>query len=235
MLINTLLSLLRGYHVDLGTVAAQVISILFVILCILPLHELAHAWVANKLGDPTAKLEGRLTFNPLASVDPMGALALLLFGFGWAKPVPVDSRYFRKPKRDMAITALAGPVSNLLAAFVGAVLVAIMEAFSPYNGFTNFVYNVLWYYVVVNISLAVFNLIPMPRFSQRPCNVHLLPVSELVCHGDVPAASFRCSFRPPGHSPDLFCQHHLQPGPRPFPAVWAAVSYGEAGIPSARL
>ena len=73
MLINTLLSLLRGYHVDLGTVAAQVISILFVILCILPLHELAHAWVANKLGDPTAKLEGRLTFNPLASVDPMGA------------------------------------------------------------------------------------------------------------------------------------------------------------------
>ena len=162
MLINTLLSLLRGYHVDLGTVAAQVISILFVILCILPLHELAHAWVANKLGDPTAKLEGRLTFNPLASVDPMGALALLLFGFGWAKPVPVDSRYFRKPKRDMAITVLAGPVSNLLAAFVGAVLVAVMEAFSPYNGFTNFVYNVLWYYVVVNISLAVFNLIPMP-------------------------------------------------------------------------
>lgn len=162
MLINTLLSLLRGYHVDLGTVAAQVISILFVILCILPLHELAHAWVANKLGDPTAKLEGRLTFNPLASVDPMGALALLLFGFGWAKPVPVDSRYFRKPKRDMAITALAGPVSNLLAAFVGAVLVAVMEALSPYNGFTNFVYNVLWYYVVVNISLAVFNLIPMP-------------------------------------------------------------------------
>ena len=162
MLINTLLSLLRGYHVDIGTVAAQVISILFVILCILPLHELAHAWVANKLGDPTAKLEGRLTFNPLASVDPMGALALLLFGFGWAKPVPVDSRYFRKPKRDMAITALAGPVSNLLAAFVGAVLVAVMEAFSPYNGFTNFVYNVLWYYVVVNISLAVFNLIPMP-------------------------------------------------------------------------
>ena len=162
MLINTLLSLLRGYHVDLGTVAAQVISILFVILCILPLHELAHAWVANKLGDPTAKLEGRLTFNPLASVDPMGALALLLFGFGWAKPVPVDSRYFRKPKRDMAITALAGPVSNLLAAFVGAVLVAVMEVFSPYNGFTNFVYNVLWSYVVVNISLAVFNLIPMP-------------------------------------------------------------------------
>ena len=69
MLINTLLSLLRGYHVDLGTVAAQVISILFVILCILPLHELAHAWVANKLGDPTAKRQHRLSFNPLRHID----------------------------------------------------------------------------------------------------------------------------------------------------------------------
>lgn len=162
MLIDVILDLVRGYHVNVWTVLAQVISVVFVILCILPLHELAHAWVANKLGDPTARLEGRLTFNPLASVDPMGALALLLFGFGWAKPVPVDSRYFKKPKRDMAITALAGPVSNLLAALAGAFLVAAMVAFAPVNGFTQFVYNALYYYVVVNISLAVFNLIPMP-------------------------------------------------------------------------
>ena len=98
MLINTLLSLLRGYHVDLGTVAAQVISILFVILCILPLHELAHAWVANKLGDPTAKAGGAAYVQSPGQCGPYGALALLLFGFGWAKPVPVDSRYFRKPK-----------------------------------------------------------------------------------------------------------------------------------------
>ena len=138
MFFSVIRSLLSGQQVDALGVLAQVISIVFVILCILPLHEFAHGWVANKLGDPTAKLEGRLTFNPLASVDPMGALALILFGFGWAKPVPVDSRYFRNPKRDMAITALAGPVSNLIAALVGA------------------------YYVVVNISLAAFNLIPMP-------------------------------------------------------------------------
>ena len=77
---------------------AQVLSVVFVILCILPLHEFAHGWVANKLGDPTAKLEGRLTLNPLASVDPMGALALILFGFGWAKPVPVNTRYFKQPQ-----------------------------------------------------------------------------------------------------------------------------------------
>jgi Zn-dependent protease len=162
MFFSVIRSLLSGQQVDALGVLAQVISIVFVILCILPLHEFAHGWVANKLGDPTAKLEGRLTFNPLASVDPMGALALILFGFGWAKPVPVDSRYFRNPKRDMAITALAGPVSNLIAALVGAVLVALMEAFAPYNWLTSFVFNVLYYYVVVNISLAVFNLIPMP-------------------------------------------------------------------------
>ena len=162
MFFSVIRSLLNGQQVDVWSVLAQVISVVFVILCILPLHEFAHGWVANKLGDPTAKLEGRLTFNPLASVDPIGALALILFGFGWAKPVPVDSRYFKNPRRDMAITALAGPVSNLIAALVGAFLVALMEAFAPYNGVTSFVFNVLYYYVVVNISLAVFNLIPMP-------------------------------------------------------------------------
>lgn len=160
MLFDVIRSLAYGQHVDVWAVLAQVLSVVFVILCILPLHEFAHGWVANKLGDPTAKLEGRLTLNPLASVDPMGALALILFGFGWAKPVPVNTRYFKHPKRDMAITALAGPVSNLLAALVGAVLVVVMEVFAPYNGVTQFIYNVLYYYVVVNISLAVFNLIP---------------------------------------------------------------------------
>lgn len=162
MLIDVVMDLVRGYHVNVWSVLAQVISVVFIILCILPLHELAHAWVANKLGDPTARLEGRLTFNPLASVDPMGALALLLFGFGWAKPVPVDSRYFKKPRRDMALTALAGPVSNLLAALVGAFFAAAMEAFAPVNWLTQFVYTMFYYYVLVNISLAVFNLIPMP-------------------------------------------------------------------------
>ncbi len=162
MLFSVIRTLISGGHVDVWTVLAQVLSILFVIFCILPLHEFAHGWAANKLGDPTAKLEGRLTMNPLASVDPMGALALLLFGFGWAKPVPVDSRYFKKPKRDMALTALAGPVSNLLAALVGAVIVVAIQAFAPYNGFTSFLYNLVYYYVVVNITLAVFNLIPAP-------------------------------------------------------------------------
>lgn len=162
MLFDVIQSLYNRQPVDPWAVLAQVISVVFVIICILPLHEFAHGWVANKLGDPTAKLAGRLTLNPLASVDPKGAVALILFGFGWAKPVPVDSRYFKKPKRDMAITALAGPVSNLLAALVGALLVAVMEAFVPGNDFTIFLFRVLYYYVVVNISLAVFNLLPAP-------------------------------------------------------------------------
>ena len=132
MLFDVIRSLAYGQHVDVWAVLAQVLSVVFVILCILPLHEFAHGWVANKLGDPTAKLE------------------------------PVNTRYFKHPKRDMAITALAGPVSNLLAALVGAVLVVVMEVFAPYNGVTQFIYNVLYYYVVVNISLAVFNLIPLP-------------------------------------------------------------------------
>lgn len=162
MLFSVLRSLLAGNHVDPLSVLAQVLSILFVIFCILPLHEFAHAWVATKLGDPTPRWDGRLTLNPLVSIDPMGALALLLFGFGWAKPVQVDSRNFKNPKRDMALTALAGPVSNLLAAFVGAVLLTVLEAFASYSAVTLFLYNMLWYYVMVNVTLAVFNLLPVP-------------------------------------------------------------------------
>lgn len=162
MIISTISTLLSGGQVSFSSVVAEALSIVFIIFCILPLHEFAHGWVANKLGDPTAKLDGRLTLNPLASIDPMGALALLLFGFGWAKPVPVDSRYFKKPKRDVAITALAGPVSNLLASLVGAFVYAVLLIYVPYNAVAGFLLTMLGFYVSVNISLAVFNLIPIP-------------------------------------------------------------------------
>lgn len=166
MLINLIQSLADGQGVDWGQALAQMLSVAFVILCVLPLHEFAHGWVAWKLGDPTAANAGRLTMNPLRSLDPMGALAILLVGFGWAKPVPVNPRYFKNPKRGMALTALAGPVSNLLAALVGAFIAMSMMVSAAYgNGFnviTNFIFQVVYYYVVVNISLAVFNLIPIP-------------------------------------------------------------------------
>lgn len=162
MLISVIRTILAGGSVSITDVLAQILSVLFVIFCILPLHELAHAWVANRLGDPTAKLEGRLTFNPLASIDPRGAMWLLLVGFGWAKPVPVDPRYFKKPKRDMALTALAGPVANLLAAFVGALVYVPVAFFLPNWGIVRFLMVALSYYITVNVSLAVFNLVPIP-------------------------------------------------------------------------
>lgn len=140
---------------------AQVLSVGFVVLCVLPLHEFAHGWVAYKLGDPTAKNAGRLTMNPLKSLDPMGALAILLVGFGWAKPVPVNPRYFKSPKRGMAVTALAGPLSNLLAALIGAFLVLGISMMDM-NRVTYFFFEMLYYYVMVNVSLAVFNLVPIP-------------------------------------------------------------------------
>ena len=95
MLFNSIMTLLRGGSVDPISVLMQILATLVIIFLVLPFHEFAHGWAANKLGDPTAKLAGRLTFNPLASVEPLGAVFLLLFGFGWAKPVPVDSRYFK--------------------------------------------------------------------------------------------------------------------------------------------
>lgn len=163
MIFSVIRMIIAGQPIDIGAVFAQVLAIIFVILCILPLHEFAHGWVASKLGDPTAKLDGRLTLNPLASVDPVGTVWLFLFGFGWAKPVPVDARYFKKPKRDMAIVALAGPVSNLLAALVGAVILFALVAFVPYNNHVmNFILSVLSYYVTVNVTLAAFNLLPIP-------------------------------------------------------------------------
>lgn len=162
MFFSVIRSIISGRSIDISAVTAQVLAIIFVIVCILPLHEFAHGWVANKLGDPTAKLERRLTLNPLASVDPVGIVWLFLFGFGWAKPVPVNPRYFKKPKRDMAIVAAAGPASNLLAALAGAVLAYVVLVFAPYNGVTGFVLNIFQYYVMVNVTLAAFNLLPVP-------------------------------------------------------------------------
>lgn len=141
----------------------RILAILIIVFLILPLHECAHGYVAYKLGDRTAKLSGRMTLDPLMHFSPLGSLCLLLFGFGWAKPVPVDSRNFKNPRRDMALTALAGPVSNFIAAVLGAVLLNALFAFSVSSGsvFSSWVYSFLTYYVYVNIEIAVFNLIPL--------------------------------------------------------------------------
>ncbi len=157
-----LFDLLRGgFSVDL---IINLLSRVFVVFCILPIHEFAHAWVADRLGDDTARLKGRLTIAPMAHIDLMGALMIFLAGFGYAKPVPVNPRRFRNPKKGMALTALAGPVSNLLM----AVILMFISQFG-YFGFVKaggtllyVVYMFFYYAAFVNVSLAVFNLIPIP-------------------------------------------------------------------------
>lgn len=164
MLYQVIQSIFNGSQIDMTLVIMQILAVLVIIFCVLPLHEFAHGWMAKKLGDNTADYQGRLTLNPLASIDPLGSLAILLFGFGWAKPVPVDPRNFKNPKRDMAITALAGPVSNLLAALVGAIILNIVYVFRagiPDAALIGIAYF-FRYYVAINVMLAVFNLIPLP-------------------------------------------------------------------------
>lgn len=155
-----------GGHINFLEIVMHILAVLIIIMVVLPFHELAHGFVAYKLGDDTAKRQGRLTFNPLHHVSPTGAVCLLLVGFGWAEPVPVNMFKLRHPKRDMALVALAGPAANIIAAIVGALLsdlwtVLLLLKFGDtmwYQAVKFF----LEYYVSVNVGLAVFNLIPLP-------------------------------------------------------------------------
>ena len=126
-----------------------------VLLFALVFHEFSHGWVAYKLGDPTAKNQGRLTLNPLSHLDPFGSMMILFVGFGWAKPVPVDSRYLANPRKDMMKIAFAGPASNLLLALIGGILIRL-------TGYAGPLTSMLIMFTQINISLAVFNMIPIP-------------------------------------------------------------------------
>lgn len=156
----------------------QYLARLVIILLILPLHEFAHAWTAHKLGDDTAHYQGRLTLNPFAHVDPIGALLLLLTGFGWAKPVPIDpNRFTRKHsiRFGVAVTAIAGPLSNLLAALAGQIGIRIIKLTDFYKRYIEeaggteaitdapvLIILFLNFFITINIGLAVFNLVPIP-------------------------------------------------------------------------
>jgi len=157
-----------------------------IILFALSAHEAAHGYVAYRLGDPTARNFGRLTLNPLKHLDPIGFLCMVIFHFGWAKPVPVVTRNFKNPRRDMALTGIAGPITNLLIAFLHVLAVRI---FTPIinrvdpmvfqsNTFLAMVASLfltfLYTGVTLNLSLAVFNLLPVPPLDgSRFCYVFL--------------------------------------------------------------
>lgn len=158
-------------------IVGLLISALAVLLAI-STHEMCHGLAAYLLGDKTAKYMGRLSLNPFRHIDPIGALCLLLFGFGWAKPVMVNSLYFKKPKRDMALVALAGPVSNFLLAFV-ALLIFKLLTLTPlfYGGskLAEIIAVFLTTLVSMNIGLGVFNLLPIPPLDGSKIFLSLLP------------------------------------------------------------
>lgn len=164
MLLSMIMSLFRGENIDAFQVIIYVLSALAVIFLTMPVHEFAHAWSAYKLGDGTQRYAGRLTLNPMAHIDYVGALAILLVGFGWAKPVQVNPFYFKKPKVGMAITAFAGPFANLLVAVCSVILCSVSAHLflSVESEIIFYVFYFFYYIALINISLAVFNLIPVP-------------------------------------------------------------------------
>lgn len=145
---------------------AFLISFVPVLLFSLTFHEFAHAWSAYRLGDPTAAAMGRLTLNPLRHLDVFGTLVLVMSGFrfGWAKPVPVNIFNFRDPKFGMFVTAVAGPVANLILAFGCGLVLRLMgpEAIDGVQGYGAAIYQVFFWGLVMNLCLAFFNLIPLP-------------------------------------------------------------------------
>lgn len=143
----------------------MLLSSMAVIFITLPIHEWAHGFVSTKLGDPTPRYQGRLTLNPMAHFDLMGALGILLLGIGWAKPVQVNARYYKNPKWGMALVALAGPLSNIVLAFIMLLINNILMVTSLVgNAIIEQLYYFLLYIAIISISLAVFNLIPVPPF-----------------------------------------------------------------------
>ena len=157
-----------------------------VLIASLSVHEAAHAWTAHRLGDPTAQRLGRLSINPAVHVDPIGTLLFPLIAMltrlpliGWAKPVPVDPRFLKHPKRDFAVIAAAGPASNIVMAVIGAVAFAIIPSAAPGDlatrAFVEPLFQLLWNFIQINVLLAVFNMIPVPPLDGGNVLMGILP------------------------------------------------------------
>ncbi|HQU31459.1 MAG: site-2 protease family protein [Planctomycetia bacterium] len=148
----------REQSVDFNNLLISIPAILYA----LTVHEYFHGWTANKLGDPTARLQGRLTFNPLAHIDILGALCFVFARFGWGKPVPINPYNFKNPRRDNMIVSFAGPASNFVSAFLFGVVFQLLRnaTFIPMNVSIN-LFNLLLSGIIMNLSLAFFNMIPL--------------------------------------------------------------------------
>jgi len=164
---------------DLATLIQQVAILAVPVLMAITFHEVAHGYTAYLLGDPTAKNAGRLTLNPIKHLDPIGALALFLVKVGWAKPVPVDPRYFANPRQGMILVSLAGPVTNFILAVVfGLLFHALLFGYGHMGGSGSIAQPLIYMCqagVLVNLGLGIFNLLPIPPLDGSNILAGLLP------------------------------------------------------------
>lgn len=144
------------------TVFYYLVIVIPIVLFSIILHEMSHGFVSYLLGDPTPKRDGRLSLNPLKHIDPFGAICLLIFHVGWAKPVMINSEYYRRPKLGIALTALAGPLCNFILALIGGLIFVICFKYVPKDGSYNMLFNAVMIFVTINCGLCLFNLIPLP-------------------------------------------------------------------------
>ncbi len=159
---------------DFGTLRDAAVQLLAVLFC-LTVHETCHGLAALALGDPTAKRQHRLTLNPLRHIDWFGLLMMLVAGFGWARPVPVNPNYFKKPRQGMALTALAGPASNLLLALLLLIPARLIYTYAHYSVFNQTALDFLTSTAALSIGLGLFNLIPIPPLDGSKVLAVLLP------------------------------------------------------------
>lgn len=159
---------------DFGTLRDAAVQLLAVLFC-LTVHETCHGLAALALGDPTAKRQHRLSLNPLRHIDWFGLLMMLVAGFGWARPIPVNPNYFKKPRQGMALTALAGPVSNLLLALLLLIPARLIYTYAHYSVFNQTALDFLTSTAALSIGLGLFNLIPIPPLDGSKVLAVLLP------------------------------------------------------------
>ena len=159
---------------DFGSLRDMLLRMISVLVC-LSVHETCHGLAAYALGDPTAKSEHRLSLNPLHHIDWLGLVMMFVAGFGWAKPVPVNPNYFKKPKQGMALTALAGPVSNFLLALLLMLGARVMSVHAVYSTFNQALFDFLLSTAILSIGLGLFNLVPIPPLDGSKILFSLLP------------------------------------------------------------